>query len=175
MIARATYLFLLFSCLSVFNTHGQISIKTLSLSNLDTNQLYIGVTNHLKVTGVSQGQVKLSSKFCGIERINENEFNVRAYRISEDTFTVSKNGKPIFTKSFSISRIPDPKICVAKRYTTDASIEDILSDPALYFVVPNCMYVHNVTVWSFAGAFITQNGNIIKPSVLKQTGSLKIR
>jgi hypothetical protein len=162
MTTRATYLYILFSCLTIVTAYGQISIKALKLSNIDTNQLYIGVDNHLKVVGVSQGQVELSSKLCSIERIDKNEFNVRAYRIGKDTITVSQNGTLIFAKVFEVSRIADPKICLAKLYTTNATIDEILLDPSLYFVVPNCLYIHNATVWSFSGAFIRQNGDTIK-------------
>ncbi len=162
MTTRATYLFILFSCLTIVTAYGQISIKALKLSNIDTNLLYIGVTNHLKVEGASQGQVELSSKLGSIERINKNEFNVRAYRIGKDTITISQNRTLIFAKVFEVNQIPDPKICLAKYYATDATIEEILLDHALYFVIPNCLYVHNITVCNFSGAFIKENGDTIK-------------
>jgi hypothetical protein len=162
MTARATYLILFFSFLTIVTAYGQISIKTLKLSNVDTNQLYIGVDNRLKVEGVSLGKIELSSKFSSIERINEKEFNVRAHHTGKDTFTVAQNGTLIFEKVFEVSRIANPKICLAKYYTTDATIDEILLDPSLYIVVPNCLYVHNSTVWSFSGAFIRQNGDTIK-------------
>lgn len=162
MTARVIYLLILFSCLSFVTLYGQAGIKALNLSNVDTSQLYIGVPNHLKVTGVSRDQVELHAKFCSIQRINKNEFNVRAYYIGKDTITVSQKGAVIFTKVFEVNRIPDPKICVAKYYTNDATIEEILSDPALYFVIPNCPYLHNISVWGFSGLFIKQNGDIIQ-------------
>ncbi|MBK8787529.1 MAG: hypothetical protein IPN43_13795 [Chitinophagaceae bacterium] len=162
MTAKTSYLFLLLSCLKVIDTHGQISIKNLKLSNVDTNLLYIGVTNTLKVVGVSQSQAKLSSQFSSIERNNNNEFNVRAYRIGTDTFTVSQNGKVAFTKVFEVSRISDPKICLTKHCAPHATINEIILDPTLYFVVPNCLYVHNITVWNFSGVFLKENGDIIK-------------
>jgi hypothetical protein len=161
MTSRALYLFIFFSCLTIVTGFGQVSIKALKLSNIDTNHLYIGVVNILRVDGISNSQIALLSKTCNIERINKNEFNIKAYRIGKDTLTVSKNGKSIFTKIFEVKRIPDPNICLTKLCLTETTINNVLSDPALYVNFPNCLYMYNMTVWRFSGAFIRNNGDTI--------------
>lgn len=161
MTQKVLYFFTFLIYLSIASSFAQVSPKFLNLTNQDSCVLYIGVNNTIEIKGVDKALIEINFGRCVITRESNSRFVLRAHVTGVDTFTVSRKGKILLKKEFRVDRIPEPRIQVAKLVSYEGSVKQILSDPTIYFVIPGCLFIHQVTVWSFRATFVQKNGNVV--------------
>lgn len=147
--------------LAFLNSFSQAAIKNMQLVNSDTNLLYVGVENILKVTGVNNALVTMTAANCEIKRINNCEFNLKSKIIGSDTINIYKDGKLLLKKRYELKAITNPFIQVSTFASHEGSTREILLNPNLTVIRPYILLAYDLSVIRFSGYFLRQNGDVI--------------
>lgn len=152
---------LLFLNLAYLNSFSQVALKNMQLPNPDTNLLYIGYDNILKVTGVNNSLVTITSTNCEVKRINNIEFYLKSNIKGTTTINIYKEGKLLLKKDYQFKDITNPTIQVSALKSNEGTTRDIILNPNLTVVMPYFLSAYDFRVIRFSGFFLRRNGEVI--------------
>ena len=149
---------------------GQVNIYNLSLTDTTKYIFYTGVENKIAITGKDYNEltnaVHVSGGGANIRKVSANNYIVRATSVTDDCkiWVTSKNGKTIAEKIFTVKLITDPVLQFGSfRNNETASVNEILNNPFLNVVIPDCYYQYNIQIVSF------EIGVSVKDSVILES------
>jgi hypothetical protein len=114
----------------VQNAAGQISVTQLSVRDTGLAELYLGMPNRIRTSGLEAND-EVSFGTAQTQRAETDVYILRGERIGSESLQIKRNGKLIFSKAFKVRRLPDPKWhpgVVSRPYAT---VSQILTDPRL--------------------------------------------
>nr|MBC8146470.1 hypothetical protein [Bacteroidota bacterium] len=152
---------LLFLPISIFS---QVDLKNRSLTDSNLAILYIGIYNEIKITAYkvdSTFNIKSSNGKVIESDWRNNSFTVKPHLGTVDTLTLFQNGKLILSKIYELKRIPDPIAQLGNITDTTATIKEILSNPELRIILPNCNYKMSFRVISYSALLIQNSGDTL--------------
>ena len=93
---------LLFSA-STSVLYAQIDIINTTLIEPDSNTAFIGIENIFEIVSAAKEEYVLKTSSSNIERTQKsNTFTIRPHSAGVDTFLVLKEGKPVYSKVFTV-------------------------------------------------------------------------
>lgn len=152
---------ILFLPLTIFS---QVDLKNISLTNPDLAILYIGIHNEIELTGLEYDSTYIVKYTKGFARINDwgnGKFHVIPRIKTKDTLYLYRNDNLIFTKIFELKRLPDPIAQLGDITDTIATIKEILSNPNLNIILPNCYYKMSFRIVKFRALLIQNSGDTL--------------
>lgn len=155
-----------------FCVNAQIKIKNMSLDNPNLKELYKYINNVIRVTGLQEkADIKLVSSTMGeFKPLNTDssfyDFNFVIKKNKFDTLRIYEGSKILLTKVYEVKEIKDPIARLGNISDTVASINEILNNPRLLVVFPNCNYKFKKQVTSFA-FYIYRSNTLLYPDTSK--------
>ncbi|MBP6390339.1 MAG: hypothetical protein KA175_05030 [Flavobacteriales bacterium] len=162
MQAKARFLCLLIARLLVEAVDAQVHQGIYNTSLLDTTLaiVYLGVENDIVILGVepsdalelvhtSRGSISASEHAPGHFRLVPEGISTGRDRIlalgevANDTLRVLVHDQVVLERVFTMHRIPNPEIRFGGLKDTIARAEEILLDPRVRVVLPNCQWEHS--------------------------------
>jgi GldM C-terminal domain len=147
-------------------TNAQLRLINPRLFNPDSAYLYVGIDNILQVAGYdNKGSLQIKTTKTLVQRgRGENEFILRPVSRGTDTVRLYKQGRCILTKVYQVNYIPGPIVSIGKNNSNYLlTVEEILTDPSLYIVLPGCHIDARFAVFSFDVIFVRVNTDTIMP------------
>ena len=157
MQAKARFLCLLIARLLVEAVGAQVHQDIYNTSLLDTTLgiVYLGVENDIVIFGVepsdalelvhtSRGSISASEHAPGHFRLVPEGISTGMDRslalgeVANDTLRVLVRDQVVLERVFTMHRIPNPEMRFGNLEDTIVSVEEILVDPRLRVVMPNC-------------------------------------
>jgi hypothetical protein len=150
--------------------NGQVNIYNVSLTDTTKNIFYIGVENKIIITGKEYNDVTnavhISGGGASIYKESVNNYIVRVTSVTDECkiLVTGKKGKMIVEKIFTVKLITDPVLQFGSfRNNETASVNEILNNPFLNVVIPDCYYQYNIQIVSF------EIGVSVKDSVILES------
>lgn len=148
---------------------AQTNIQNVSLTNPDSNILYIGVDNIIKVVGLdTDTTIKLVSTTGKISKWSGKFILRHTFAKSDTLWVYSSNNKILSSKVYDIKVIGNPVARLGHITDTITTVQEILTDTKINVVIPDCYYDHHFRVISFSVS-VTNN---IGDQILKQENIL---
>lgn len=166
---------------------AQAHFENLSSTNLNSKEIYLGADNYLKIVGfgnlpkkqslaVSHGQSTL---------LDNSQYIIRVTDEKPDTLKFYANGKLSLSEIFTVKRIPEAIARLGKTLDTILTQGQVLANPFISVLVPECNYDYRALVVSFTASFITsgnetvaelsQTNNLLSEDQVKEIRKLKSR
>lgn len=139
---------------------SQVRIQNLTLTVPDTNIFYIGIDNHIKISGLKDySQCKL---LIGGEVYSEDLEEGVVFRTATmgkvEVKVVSKS-KTLLIREFNRQLLPWPKSSLTFFADTVLSINSIRANPKVVVYLPNCVARLTYRVIAFKVDLIANNGS----------------
>ena len=167
--------FLIYLFLSSLLSYGQIEIKNFSLIYPDMNLLYVGIENHIEITGIKDTTnltlTSVTGEVLKFKSHKSNEFLLKQQYTKADTLRLYQAGKLILTKIYEVKSIGYPIAQLGKITDSIATVKEILAEPILCVVIPDCYYDHRFQIISFE-SLIIQNYDTINIVSVVEPGSI---
>jgi hypothetical protein len=144
---------------------AQEQMKNESLIDPNLNIVYIGVQNDIVITGVRNFKHLTLTSSSGSENKSyprKGRFRMSYQKAGIDTLRLYKKSKLILEKIYTVDRFGDLKIELGTIKDTTATVAEILANPVLNVVIPNCYYNFGIRVIAFEMSFITDNNGVAK-------------
>lgn len=138
---------------------AQIAVISESVIHPDSNILYIGVDNIIKVSGINN--YKILSTNSEVNKIQKDKFNIRVSNFGESIIKLYKNRKLTFSKVFRIDVIHTPIPQLGTIVDSFSTVREILIDPSLQLVLRGSSYKHSFQIVRFDITIIRVNGDTI--------------
>jgi GldM C-terminal domain len=154
---------LLLTLLGNYYSNAQTNIINSSLYISDTNILYIGVSNKLKINGkLDIKKVKITATNSDISYINKEYFAMPESN-KDDTFCIFKNKQKIFEKIFRCEYLKDPVLTLGNRFDSVISKSYILANPFIAISIPDCFlnFNMNTNILSYRIVIVNKNTVVI--------------
>ncbi len=136
-------------------------IQNLSLTKPDTNILYVGMENRLKVLGLKDySNIKL---ICGgVPYPVDSEGNVVLLvgAIGKGHLQLFRNSKAFLSKEYDFKFLPRPKSSLTFFTDTTLSVNTIRANPKVIVYLPECVAKLNYRVAAFKLDLIDKYGSI---------------
>lgn len=159
-----TLTYLIFFPLTIL---AQADIKNSSLIDSKLDILYSGIENRIIVSGLendttlklisSTGEV-LESKWDN----DPNIFIVKAGFADADTLKLYHADKLMLARVYQVKKIGNPIPQLGYITDTKATSRQILENPILNVVIPDCFYDHRIQIFYFIVTIYKANGNTLK-------------
>jgi hypothetical protein len=131
-------------------TYAQTSIQNISLTNPDLTILYVGIDNIIVFNGQeADSTIKLVST-TGQAIKWSNKFIVRHSSATTDTLRVYLSDKLLTSQIYDVKIIGSPIAQLGNIKDTFTTIQEILIEPTINAVIPDCYYDHRFRVVSFS-------------------------
>ena len=161
-MSKATLIYLLFFPLTLLS---QVDIENVSLIDPSLSILYIKVENDISLSGsVIDSNTRLTSATGRVFEYPHNEgFSVVPhYASTSDTLRLYQANELILTKVYELRRLENPITQLGVISDTIASLQQVLENPNLNIVIPDCHYDHNFWVIGFTMTLVQANGDTLK-------------
>jgi len=150
-----------------FVASAQVVINNVRLTVPQMNILYIGVENIIEVSGLNDfSELELKSSTAQISINNRsktmNQFLVDAGYVGSDTLQLYQFGKLILTRIYENRSIPMPVPQLGDLSDSTAFVIQILRNPTLNIVFPDCYFAPGFRVTKFNLTLIHSAGDTIK-------------
>ena len=137
---------------------GQVKFQNLSLQNPDSNIIYIGLDNKIKINGIkSFSNTKLVAIGMLISSSKNGNAILRATTVGISRLTLYDGHKLIATKQYHVKRIPEPLVGLASFRDTTLTISQIMENRKLISILPNCIAQLNFAVLGFSNTIVSKN------------------
>lgn len=158
---------------------AQINIYNVSLTDSTKGFLYRGFNNRINIYGIDDySNVKVISNLKDF-RFRKDSTTVNSYILipsweKNDTIKILKNDSILFLKRFECLSISYFKAIYGKTEDTILTKNEIISNPYLNIILPNCYYKHNSFIVRFNVNYILYKpkNNQIKN---KTVGNYKVK
>lgn len=147
------YLFLVSLFLLPGSSFSQLDLINTSLTDPHKNILYLGIENVIQIIGLDHDDsLRIESSSSKVFR---SDWRGEHYRIvmpvdrSLDTLLVYGNNVLLLRKVFEVHRLSDPIAQLGNITRSSATVSEILQDPTLSVVIPDCFYDHTFRVLGF--------------------------
>jgi len=146
---------------------AQIDIFNNSLTEPEVNVLYRGVENEMRITGVECDSTLMLTSTTGevrpSRRADHCSFTIYPnFCLKNDTLRVFRGDTLLFFKIYEYRSVGRPDVRYGTHQDTLLTVEEVLSDPSFYVVIPGCYYRHNSRVRSFRVSLFHANGDTIE-------------
>jgi hypothetical protein len=125
---------------------GQVRIQNLSLTVPDSNLLYIGVSNKIKVSSNKYKDLRLEANGYRYTPNKDGTFDVFATSTGSVTLKVYNRSKLLTSRLFERKRIPDAFIGISLHRDTVVTKDAILSNPRITIRFPGCILKHTLRI-----------------------------
>ena len=158
----ATYL-LLFP----LTVYAQVDIHNTRLTDPQLTMLYRGIENTIEVSGLDKDTtLKLTSATGEVLESKWNNdpnlFFVKAGYADTDTLRLYQADSLVLTRTYEIKKIGNPISQLGDIADTTATIQQILENPKLIVVIPDCYYDHRYRVFYFRVTFLKATGDTLR-------------
>ena len=134
---------------------AQITISTLSLTDTSQNIFYVGVDNFIKISGKQFSHLNQSVVITGGGGMMiPKGLGTYIIRVQKETdncsMWINENGKRIFKKDFKVRNLGFPPQANINGYKDTAiALSQLLADPVLQILIPDCLYQLSFSVSSY--------------------------
>lgn len=159
-----TILYLLFIPLTIL---AQADIKNTSLTNPNLALLYMGIENRITVSGLENDTtLKLTSAAGQVVEFKWNNdprlFFVKINYADTDTLKLYQDDELLLTRVYQVKEIGYPIPQLGDIADSIAIIQQILENPTLNVVIPDCYFDHRFRVFCFKVTFLKAKGDTLK-------------
>lgn len=146
---------------------GQIDLVNTSLKDSTQKILYLGTSNKIEVIGLDRDsstvyQLENTKGIARIDRSDSLIFSVSKFPYqTHDTLRLFKGEDMIIAQVFKLETISDPIAQLGSIQDSTAKIEEILTEPLINVVLPDCIYKHPFSCLRFETSFFQRNGDPI--------------
>lgn len=163
---------------------AQINLINSSLIIPDSNTAFIGVQNVFEILNTDKARYTLKANSSSIQPAEKiNSFIVNPHSVGVDTFHVIKNGKPVYSKVFTLSFLPPLQATLGSLTKDVASKEEIIANKGLLVKACNFRKMGELTIISFilkiksnnikeGEESIANNGNLLTEKAISVIKSL---
>ncbi|HYH14581.1 MAG TPA: hypothetical protein VD794_05150 [Flavisolibacter sp.] len=135
---------------------GQITLTSLNVNHPDSNVVFIGLDNYLKIGGIDSGkniQLSTTKASASVSKVSADKFLIRVSTVGETPFDIYDYSTPtkklLLSKSFSAQVLPGPEVRLGNAANSKLTIQEILTNPSLQVYLPHSSYQHAFTTSSF--------------------------
>src|SRR5262249_43049625 len=140
-------------------SHSQIKFINLSTIDPQTKEFYIGIENNIEISGINKNnndELKADISTSRITNLGNNRYSILLWGEEKPVvFTFTQVNKIVLIETFQARIIPDPIVRLSNISDSSASINQIILNPFLTVVFPNCSLKHNLSVIDFTTNLIT--------------------
>ncbi len=140
------------------NTFAHISIQILSNKVPDSNVLYRGVENIIKISGTDQNSEIVSRQSRIKSRDRFNEFRLIPMKSGSDTLEIFRNKKRIFSQIFRVDSLPPMRASLGNLRDIVVSKALILANGIVKLYLPGLLLKFDVYISSFSTIFQLKSG-----------------
>jgi hypothetical protein len=145
---------------------AQVELHNVSLIDSNLKILYFYVNNRIQIVGLNNySNIKLVSA-NGKEYSYDAKLNcffVNDCKKGHDTLTLFQNDIPISTSVFECKKIPSPIAGIGNSISTSLTVDEILNDPTLNAILPDCYLKPYYTIVSYQVSFWRhRSGKVIR-------------
>ena len=147
-------------------TFGQLSLKSLIVTNPDSNVLFVEAANYLIIEGtVPKDGIRLTSNKALISKIGSKEFIVDVYKTGEIPLKVysynKQRRKLLLSTTFHSEILSIPEAHLGNTKDSILSIKEILDSPQLNVVFPGSCYLNTFIVLRFSLTIGKADGKLL--------------
>ena len=140
---------------------AQIRFQNLLLQNPDSNIIYVGLDNKIKITGIkSFSNAKLVAVGMIISSPKNGTFILRATTTGISSLTLYDGSRLVATKQYNVNRIPEPIVGLGAFRDTTLSISQIMENRKLVSIIPNCIALLKYPVVKFSNTIVSQKDTL---------------
>jgi len=171
---KLTIAYLIFLPITIL---AQLDIKNNSVTKSDLDVLYKGIVNNITISGLDHDtSLKLTSATGQVLQFKKdnvpNSFFVKADYANIDTLKVYQADTLLLTKIYEVKSIGNPVPQIGRIKDNSVTIQEILKDPTINVIIPDCYYDHGFRVIRFKTSLLRATGDTIKTFGLTHSNQL---
>lgn len=158
------YTLIIILLFSYVSTYSQVTIKNTSLLS-DTNLLFFGMENRIKITGSLKNVTLISKNGSHISANDSNTIVVIPKTLKPDILMVYIEEKLMLKKSFTIDTLPELKLQVGIIQSDTTTTREIIANKGLMTTLHGSQYYFPVHIKSFSATLFGSNRGVVVSAI----------
>lgn len=129
---------------------AQVNVINRSLTDSTMKIVYVGVENHLQITGLGSFQrITITTTRGTLSKSGRLIYNLRTSAPNNLFITVIKDGLIVYYEKFTSEELPEPVARIGNLKDSTGTVDDILSNPYLSVEFPGSFYKDSCKISEF--------------------------